>query len=74
VGNPYEIVGTAFGLLSVWLRDGESIRAAMHERFIERLREAGRPFTVVRGSVEARVEAAAAVVDQMLEEWRVCDV
>ena len=52
------------------LRDGESIRTSMHERFIERLRQAGRPFTVVRGSIEDRVVAASASIDEMLAAVR----
>jgi HTH-type transcriptional regulator, transcriptional repressor of NAD biosynthesis genes len=51
------------------LRDGEAIRAAMHGRFVERLREAGRPFTVVTGTLEERVAAAAAVIDEILERF-----
>jgi nicotinamide riboside kinase len=37
------------------LRDGESIRAWMTQRFIERLRETGRNFFVVTGSRENRL-------------------
>jgi cytidyltransferase-like protein len=40
-----------------------TIRTSMHDLFITRLREAGRPFTVIRGSREERVEAAAATID-----------
>lgn len=52
------------------LRDGEAIRVAMHDRFVERLREAKRDFTVVRGTVEERLRAAAAVVDAHLAALR----
>jgi HTH-type transcriptional regulator, transcriptional repressor of NAD biosynthesis genes len=48
------------------LRDGEAIRTRMHGIFIERLRQAGRPFTVVSGNLEARVEAAVALIDGIL--------
>jgi HTH-type transcriptional regulator, transcriptional repressor of NAD biosynthesis genes len=52
------------------LRDGESIRTSMHDLFITRLRKAGRPFTVVRGSHASRVEAAVAVIDQIVSAVR----
>ena len=52
------------------LRDGESIRTPMHDLFITRLREAGRPFTVVRGSLEERVEAAVASIDDIVDTLR----
>jgi NadR type nicotinamide-nucleotide adenylyltransferase len=52
------------------LRDGEAIRTAMHDRFIDRLRGAARPFTVVRGGVEQRVAAAAPVIDAIIEARR----
>ena len=52
------------------LRDGESIRTSMHDLFITRLREAGRPFTVVRGSLEERVEAAVASIDDIVAALR----
>ena len=53
------------------LRDGEAIRTWMHGRFVERLREAGRPFTVVTGTLEERVAAAAAVTDEILERFAI---
>jgi hypothetical protein len=52
------------------LRDGESIRTSMHGLFIERLRQAGRPFTVVRGNLEEIVEAAVAMIDEILAAAR----
>jgi len=52
------------------LRDGEPIRTWMHGLFVERLCQAGRPFTVVRGDVEERVQAAVAVIDGILATVR----
>ena len=52
------------------LRDGESIRTSMHNLFITRLREAGRSFTVLRGSHEQRVEAAGASIDEIVSAVR----
>ncbi len=52
------------------LRDGEAIRGWMHALFIERLRESGRPFTVVKGSPEERVAAAIAVIRETLAAVR----
>ncbi len=51
-------------------RDGESIRVAMHERFLDRLREARRDFTVLRGTVDERLRAAVAIVDGHLATLR----
>ena len=48
------------------LRDGESIRASMHDLLIGRLRETGRPFTVVRGTRAERLEAAVAAIDAIV--------
>jgi HTH-type transcriptional regulator, transcriptional repressor of NAD biosynthesis genes len=45
------------------LRDGESIRASIHARFVSRLREVGRPFRLVSGTVAERIEAAVATID-----------
>ena len=52
------------------LRDGEAIRTWMHGLFIERLRQAGRPFTVVPGNLEERVEAGVAVIREILAAVR----
>ena len=52
------------------LRDGESIRTSMHDLFVSRLREARRPFTVVRGSYEERLQAAVASIDEMVAAVR----
>ena len=43
-------------------RDGEHIRHAMHEEFVHRLNEAGRPFTMLRGNREERLESASTIV------------
>ena len=52
------------------LRDGERVRHWMHELFIERLREAKRPFTVVSGGVAERVRASADVIDKLMASVR----
>jgi len=48
-------------------RDGEHIRLAMHERFIERLGDEDRPFVLLEGPHEQRVEVAAQLVDRLLQ-------
>jgi NadR type nicotinamide-nucleotide adenylyltransferase len=48
------------------LRDGEAIRTGMHGLFLERLRQAQRPFTIVRDSLEARTRAAVAAIGPIL--------
>ncbi len=42
----------------------------MHELFVDRLREAGRLFTVVSGAPAARVKAAVGVIDQVMASMR----
>lgn len=48
------------------LRDGESIRHWMHDLFIQRLREAGRAFTVASGGLDDRLRTAIEVVDDVM--------
>jgi nicotinamide riboside kinase len=52
------------------LRDGESIRHAMHQLFLDRLRDAGRPFTVVSGHHDERFEATVAAIDAIVAALR----
>ncbi|HSV59997.1 MAG TPA: AAA family ATPase [Variovorax sp.] len=53
------------------IRDGEAIRAWMTQRFIERLRETGRPYLVLDGSREQRLaQAAAAVRELRAKAWQ----
>lgn len=40
------------------IRDGEHIRLEMHGTFLERLEESGRPYSVLSGSLEERLDAA----------------
>jgi HTH-type transcriptional regulator, transcriptional repressor of NAD biosynthesis genes len=48
-------------------RDGEHFRQWMHGRFREELERLGRPFLLVSGSREARLDAATARIDQLLD-------
>jgi HTH-type transcriptional regulator, transcriptional repressor of NAD biosynthesis genes len=52
------------------LRDGEAIRTRMHGLFVERMNEAGRPFTIVSGSVADRMEKAVAVIRDIVASVR----
>lgn len=53
------------------IRDGEAIRAWMTQRFIERMRETGRPYLVLDGSREQRLaQAAAAVRELRAKAWQ----
>jgi NadR type nicotinamide-nucleotide adenylyltransferase len=47
-------------------RDGEHIRSWMHTRYKERLRETGRPFVLVRGTLSQRLATAIASIDPLL--------
>ena len=46
-------------------RDGETIRVGMHQRFIERLQEIERPFSLLRGPHESRLDVAQNLVDRL---------
>lgn len=48
------------------VRDGEHIRIAMHGTFIERLEESGRPYTVLSGTLEERLDAAVAKIEELI--------
>jgi HTH-type transcriptional regulator, transcriptional repressor of NAD biosynthesis genes len=49
------------------LRDGEAIRAAMTEWFVEALTAAGHPWVLLSGAVEKRLRLAVRAVDQTLQ-------
>ena len=49
-------------------RDGESVRDWMHGRFVEQLKYAAVPVVHLKGSVEERLERAAAAVDAVLRK------
>ena len=48
------------------VRDGETIREWMHERFVELITAAGVPFVLITGPYEARLPKAIAAVDTLL--------
>jgi len=53
------------------LRDGETVRGWMTQRFAERLRGSGRRHVVLRGDSQARLAGAIAAVDELLAHaWR----
>lgn len=47
------------------LRDGEHIRHAMHDRFVEALAQSGRHWALLRGSHEARLAQASGLIDAL---------
>ncbi|MDO8523327.1 MAG: AAA family ATPase [bacterium] len=49
-------------------RDGENIRAGMHQRFIAELKKNKKPFVLLSGSHEARLEKAAKECDKVLSK------
>ena len=51
-------------------RDGESIRAAMHDRFKEELEKRGKPHVLLSGSHEARLRRAVQECDRVLRDVR----
>ncbi len=63
----YIVTGDEIPFEDDGLRDGEHIRHGMHKRFIERLTETGRPYVIVRGSREERLQAAIRYIDRLPE-------
>jgi NadR type nicotinamide-nucleotide adenylyltransferase len=63
--NLYIVTGDEIPFVQDGLRDGEHIRNDMHRRFIERLTEAGRPFIVVSGTKEERLQAAVTAINSL---------
>jgi HTH-type transcriptional regulator, transcriptional repressor of NAD biosynthesis genes len=62
----YLLTDTDISFVQDGTRDGEHIRQQMHERFIARLTEEGKPFTVVSGSREERLKKAIVPCDRVL--------
>lgn len=58
----YFLTGDEIPFVQDGLRDGEHLRGWMHERFLERLSGAQRPFTELRGDRHKRVALANAVI------------
>jgi hypothetical protein len=48
------------------VRDGEHIRHWMHGRFIERLKEEGKPHIIVSGPHEERLKRAVGAIEAAL--------
>ena len=69
VERPYDLL-VVCGLDVSWRHDGirefEEQRQWMQERYLERARTSGRPWLLVEGPLERRVEAAADAVDELL--------
>ncbi len=61
----YIVTGDEIPFVQDGTRDGESIRHWMHDRFIERLTEDQKPFILVRGTPEQRLQAAVRAIDQL---------
>lgn len=54
----YILTGDEIPFVQDGLRDGEHIRHAMHQTFIERLKEINTPYLLVQGSVKDRLQQA----------------
>lgn len=70
VRRPYDLF-LLCGLDAPWRHDGvrefESQRRWMHERYLDRVRESGTPWLLLEGPLEQRLDAAAGAVERMLE-------
>lgn len=63
----YILTGDEIPFVQDGLRDGEHIRHAMHQRFIERLTEEKLPFILVTGGKDERLARAIAAIDALGE-------
>lgn len=69
VARPYDaylVCGLDVPFAHDGIREFEQRRRAMHERYLDRARRSGAPWSVVEGPVPDRVEAARAIVDPLL--------
>jgi NadR type nicotinamide-nucleotide adenylyltransferase len=70
VERPYDLF-VVCGLDVPWRGDGirefDDQRRWMHERYVERARSSGRPWLLVEGGRPARLDAARAAVDAILQ-------
>lgn len=61
----YIVTGDEIPFVQDGTRDGGHIRHWMHKRFIERLHEDNKPFIIVQGSPQKRLEEAIKAIDQL---------
>lgn len=61
----YILTGDEIPFVQDGLRDGEHIRHDMHKRFIERLEEDKKPYIIVTGSREERLQVAIKAIDEI---------
>lgn len=61
----YLVTGDEIPFVQDGTRDGEHIRHAMHQRFLQRLQEEGKNFIVVQGKHEDRLRTAIHAIDRL---------
>ena len=61
----YILTGDEIPFVQDGLRDGQAIRHHMHQRFIERLEEEHKPYIIVTGNHETRLQEAVKTIDQL---------
>ena len=62
----YIVTGDEIPFVQDGTRDGEHIRHNMHQRFIEKLTQHHKPFIVVTGNREERLQTASAAINKIL--------
>lgn len=65
VADLYILTGDEIPFVQDGYRDGESIRHQMHHKFIERLKEDNKSYTIVTGTPEERLASAIKTIEQM---------
>lgn len=61
----YLVTATDIPFAQDGLRDGESIRDWMHDRFVGELQKRGKPYVIVSGSHDHRMRGAVAAIDRL---------
>lgn len=64
----YILTGDEIPFVQDGTRDGEKIRHKMHQRFIERLKEDGKPFIIVQGTPENRLQLVTEAINKLAED------
>lgn len=61
----YIVTGDEIPFVQDGIRDGETIRHDMHNRFIQELAAKRLPYTIVRGSLKERVQQAKEAIETL---------
>jgi HTH-type transcriptional repressor of NAD biosynthesis genes len=66
----YLLTGIDIPFVRDGFRDGENLRQWMHHRFLNELERSGRPYLLLEGDPQTRLNLAVTRVDQLLQLGR----